>query len=600
MSVGGNAAELLAATRMQSHGPDSGAVLRMSAGIRPAPPPPWLCRIVGGATRAFVYFESTGSGWIALSDETSDGTVVVFNPNTARAVVLFDTYARGPWTGAGCSGRFRKFVLRDLFSLGLPTEAWIRPAVNDVECGRPRYCEYVGMSHLFLGPSAAGAGEGGLLRLIRDRLAGLEPGWPALLPPVRRLAAALADPVLPSERAALEAGLLAPALLFGGAPAETAEIRVLPDGSIRFPSLLSALEVLGPPCSIVVKPVPARGEFEAFCRRHGVSTADFSNTIAWRDALVSPDLERVPDLRVVPGPAAFELFRCAASRLLERWQTRVRSLLEAVLEEPIYAVVPAKTGARRPSESEAYRGTGRRTSVSSPTECSGFSEFVTVEDVAGEGRGMVRREQLRKISFPPVCPGSQIKAEGNERRVRILLGMEAVDEAPEARVDLPGVLTTLPLCMSSVYRSGDVTVPLKDIPRLQLSTILCAFRKMPKQHRAFCASLERDIWPQGAVQRERMATVLSRRTAPPLKTRGVCGTCQLNTYSACFAHLHAGRPRARPTPPGATVVDLVRDVLIENDKLFRRRERAKLLKEQAISRRPAAGPGGEKKPRSSR
>ena len=136
---------------------------------------------------------------------------------------------------------------------------------------------------------------------------------------------------------------------------------------------------------------------------------------------------------------------------------------------------------------------------------------------------------------------------------------------------------------------------------MQLAAILCAFlHRMPEQYRAFSAALERDIRPFGAVQRERMATVLSRRAAPAIRTLGVCGTCRLNTYAGCFAHLHAGAAVPAPPPPGATVVDLVREVIVQNDKLFKRRARAKALKQAALARRAAAPPPAQKRARADR
>ena len=143
----------------------------------------------------------------------------------------------------------------------------------------------------------------------------------------------------------------------------------------------------------------------------------------------------------------------------------------------------------------------------------------------------------------------------------------------------------LPLCMMSTFCDGDQPVPLKDGRRLQLASVLNALRRrLPEQHRFYRTALERAIFPQGALQRNRMKTVLSRTSAPPLLRLGVCAGCRLNTAEGCFAHLQDGRAEFPKDESIRTVVDLLFAVRTANLRRLDRLAKAKELQAAARNR----------------
>ena len=419
------------------------------------------------------------------------------------------------------------------------------------------------------------------------------------------MARLLSDPLLPTERVAAESGLYLPPLVPGDPPEEAGRIVLGPDGEVRLPSFLLGFEVLGSFYAAAVRGFNPDGEFASICARQNTEPSRFRHTVAWAAQHVSSDPTRIP------ARAAFEMFVHGTARWLERWAERMVALLEEVVEEPEYSLVPADPGSRRPER--AYSGgRGRRVSVTSPTDV-GFSEFVSVADVYGEGdgEGDVRREQLRETTTPAVCPGSRIDP-GHARSVNIILGR--VDDAggDGAETGRPrrfsfaagrGLVRKLPLCLTAHYRDGGVPVPLKDLPRLRLASLLGAIRQLAglEQYRVTSAALAADIRPQGREQQHRMGEVLARRRAP--RPRHTCSSCPLSTWGTCYDYLYDGAGSGAPrTPPSeaSTVADLLVEVRKANIERQDRQERAAALKDAAAARRAAscdsAAPG-PKKPR---
>ena len=574
------------------------AVVPMSGNVAPSPPPGWLCELFSGAgpgSAPFVYFRVRGPrrAWLALSSKTSTGTAVVFDAVSERLVVLFDVYGR-PWHGAGRTGTWRRFDLGELFSLGVGNREWIRTALLGAGRGLPRWSEHVTLRQLLLGPASIGADEATVSRLTRAVVSGVAIPRPGVLPPPDVLACRLADPILVPDRDAFEAGVYVPPLTPADPPAELRRIRVLADGSVQFPSLIAAIETLGTPYSIAASPAPNPASLERYCRRRGIGDAGsaFGHTVEWMSASADPAREAPADPRVVPGPAAFELFQHATVGMLERWRTRIVAMLEEVVEPTVYTVV-----------AHGVHNGRRRVSVTSPTDSAPAPApgFLPVADLNGDAFFNVRQTNLREVQFVPVGPGTRLdRGAGAERTVRHLLaldGPEDEDGAVHERFAFPaggrGIVKKLPLCMMAAFCDGDKPVPLKDGRRLQLASVLNALRRrLPEQHRFYRTALERAVFPQGALQRDRMKAVLSRTSAPPLLRVGVCAGCRLNTAEGCFAHLQDGRSEFPTDASIRTVVDLLFAVRTANLSRLDRLARVKELQAAARAARTRPAPDG--------
>ncbi len=566
------------------------AIVPMSHNVAQAAPPGWLCALLPGSVLAapFVYFRVRGPrrAWLALSEKDTTGTVIAFDATAERLVVLFDAYATA-WYGAGHPGKWRKFDLGSLFSLNISNRDWIRTAMLRVGRGLPRWSEHVTLGQLLLGPDLIGADKTSISRLARAVLSGRTLERPGVLPPPDELAHRLGDPILVPDRDAFEAGLYVPPLTPARPSEDLRRVRVLPCGSVKFFSLLSAMETLGTPYSIAASPAPNPAELARYCRRRCIDDDAFRHTVAWMAASVDPRREDPADPTLVPGPAAFELFQHAVVCMLEKWRTRILAMLEEVVEPRVYTLGRRRVSVTSPVDSEPAPAPG----------------FLPVADLNGDAFFNVPKKQLCEIEFVPVGPGTRIERVGeNERIVRYLLGLDGSageDGAVHERFAFPagglGIVEKLPLCILSTFCDGGPfegrSVPLKDSRRLQLASVLNAIRRrLPEQYRFYKKALERAVFPQGALQQSRMRAVLSRTNAPPLLRLGVCAGCRLNTAEGCFAHLQSGRSQFPQGDPIRTVVDLLFAVRTANIELHNRRVKAESLKAAARERRGVSGP----------
>ena len=248
------------------------------------------------------------------------------------------------------------------------------------------------MRQLLLGPGSVGADEATVSRLTRAVLLGKAIERPGVLPPPDILACRLGDPILVPDRNALEAGVYVPPLVPSDPSAELRRVHVLSDGSVQFPSLLAAIETLGTPYSIAASPAPNPAELERYCRRRGIDDAGsaFRHTAAWMADVADPTREAPADPRVVPGPAAFELFQHATVNMLKQWRTRMVAMLEEVVEPTVFTVGR------------------RRVSVTSPTDTAPAPApgFLPVADLNGDSFFNVPRTTLREVQFVPVGPAA--------------------------------------------------------------------------------------------------------------------------------------------------------------------------------------------------
>ena len=603
------------------------AAATMSSTVRAAAAPEWAVAAVQTAEN-FVWFsvamEGAGPRWIALGPDTTDATVCVYETGPRRRlVVLCDQMAaRASASLAGHRGPFRRFNLRKLFRLGISNEAWARVAAGTLRPDAPRYSEHVGHRRLFAGPTAPPAGTLGensaVVAEVRERFAeGHHRDAAGVLPPPHILARYLTDPLDPPERVSYEAGLYVPDLPPGSPPAAVDEIRIsADDGSVVFPDLLLAIEVLGPIYAAVVRGFVSRRELQRLCARQReprLEVDDIPATVAWA---LAPADGRPPT--VVPALVAFELLRNATHRWLRRWAARAMALCEAVVAPTLYSVAPRRRGSSLAiSSDEAYAGRGRRVSVTSPTEpaagslggtlgaADGTASCTTIVDETGEASGVVETARLVPITFEPGCPGAGIPAEYT-RHVRIMLSMEGTESGPADRpvsLSKAGVVGTLPICMTACYRDPVTGRPvdLTDRRRLHLAKILYGLSRRDRpQTERYRSLLQEEVRRQGLINRGRMAEVMRRGRAPT--SIWPCSGCQLSTWSTCFRALYDGRALATvPEPPeGSTVVDLVCTVKAANAELAVRKERAAAKKAEARARRAARAARGTATPKRAR
>jgi len=563
-----------------------------SASVRPDSAPPWVALLLGPAAKNLVLFSvapGAGPQYLMLGADTTDATVGVFERGPLRrfAVLCDEMATRAPV--AGRPGLFRRFNIRRLFRLGIPNEAWVRSAA--LLGSDPRFSAHMTARRLFVGPSGDLEDDAALLARVREVLdvTHFEVG---VLPPPGVLVPLLLDPLLPPERTALRSGAYRPDLAPGGPPASAAATRISDDGqTVVFGDFLTAVTALGPLFGAAARGFVAAGELARICRRQELELDDIPETLAW----VAADADgRYPT--AVPIRVAHELLRHATARFLRRWAARILAVLEGAVAPPVYTV--RRKGSTSAPPGEAYTGRGRRVSVSvsapatSPDGAASQGEFTLVMDETGEATGLVPSDALVEIPMEPGCPGAGLDPAHKKHAEAMLGNGDGDGGAPGVTLSAAGLVSVLPLCVTSQYRDPVTTaaVALTDLRRYFLSKVLWGLRRDPAQRKQYAALLRSDIAAQGALQRGRMAQAVARtRASGSIRP---CAGCTLSTWQTCFKELYAGKVGgAVPAPrPEATVVDLVLDVKGANAEYYERLQRA--AAQQAAARaRHAATPG---------